>query len=107
MHKPFVSPQVSEHDISGLEAMLAGTLCLMSAYAHCPCGKNQALMALKIVSNLKCLQCQNALSSEFRVVLGKVTDSWQQHCLLQSPESPAQPNHGATELWHAQPATVQ
>jgi hypothetical protein len=98
---------IIEHEISGLEAMLAGTLCLMSAYAHSPCGNNKALMALKIVSNLKCLQCQSVLSAEFRQVLGNVTDSWQRHCLLQSPEFALKPSDRASELWHAQPEAVQ
>jgi hypothetical protein len=114
---------VTEFDISGLEAMLAGTLCLMSAYSHCNCANasasvneninNQGLIGLKIVSNLTCLQYQNSLSAEFRKVLSKVCESWRQHSMLVSSEpqqvglangvSPAaQASH-----WHAAPSTVQ
>lgn len=101
------TPQVTEFNISGLEAMLAGTLCLMSAYAHCACGKNQGLMALKIVSNLTCLQHQSSLSAEFRQVLAQVANSWQQHSLLQTPEFAAKPSHAPSQLWHAAPEAVQ
>jgi hypothetical protein len=104
--------EVSEFDISGLEAILAGTLCLMSAYSHCNCGNstNQGLVGLKIVSNLTCLQYQNSLSPEFRRVLGKVCDSWRQHSLLaQTGEAAAQvdPNNEKARHWHAAPSTIQ
>ncbi len=108
---------VTEFDISGLEAMLAGTLCLMSAYSHCHCANesvnnqasNQGLISLKIVSNLTCLQYQNNLSPEFRKVLSKVCESWRQHSMLtqsaQAPDglAPAMP----ASHWHAAPSTVQ
>jgi hypothetical protein len=102
---------VNEFDISGLEAMLAGTLCLMSAYSHCSCGNenNQALIGLKIVSNLTCLQYQNSLSPEFRRVLSKVCESWRQHSMLAHADGSA--SQSATPdskpLWHAAPSTVQ
>jgi hypothetical protein len=98
---------VTEYTITGLEAMLAGTFALMSAYAHCQCGNHQGLMALKIISNLTCLQCQTSLSPEFRQVLGKVMDSWQQHSLLNSPEQTNEKTQAHSQLWHAAPAAVQ
>ncbi|NJS36470.1 MAG: hypothetical protein HC765_08645 [Brachymonas sp.] len=63
--------------------MLAGTLALMSAYAHGACRAHQNLISGKIQSNLCCLQAQNALSPEFRKVLAQVGSSWQQHQLMQ------------------------
>jgi hypothetical protein len=101
------TPHITEVEISGLEAMLAGTLCLMSAYAHAPCTQHQDLMALKIVSNLKCLQCQAALSGEFRQVLCKVTAAWQQHRLLQTPALDTPLSAMEAQLWHQQPDAVQ
>jgi hypothetical protein len=99
----------NEFDISGLEAMLAGTLCLMSAYSHCQCSNenNQGLIGLKIVSNLTCLQYQNSLSPEFRRVLGKVCDSWRQHSLLSSSDHIDEKTQAQSQLWHAAPAVVQ
>jgi hypothetical protein len=107
--------EVSEFDISGLEAILAGTLCLMSAYSHCPCGgetnarqnNNQGLIGLKIVSNLTCLQYQNSLSPEFRRVLSKVCDSWRQHSLRQMPEHRLADPVASTPFWHPSPNSVQ
>ncbi len=110
---------VTEFDISGLEAMLAGTLCLMSAYSHCHCANervnvsnqsnNQGLISLKIVSNLTCLQYQNNLSPEFRKVLSKVCESWRQHSML--TQTAQAPDGLATAMqashWHAAPSTVQ
>jgi hypothetical protein len=120
--------EVSEFDISGLEAMLAGTLCLMSAYSHCSCSgedgssqshTNQGLIGLKIVSNLSCLQYQNSLSPEFRRVLGKVCDAWRQHSLRWASEhmpsniaapkvasALSNPSPTAT-FWHPTPQAVQ
>ncbi len=77
-----------EYAISGLEAMLAGTLALMSAYAHGSCKAGRGLISEKIVSNLYCLQAQNALSPEFRKVLAQVGHAWQQHQLMPSEDMP-------------------
>jgi len=74
---------VNEYAISGLEALLAGTFALMSAYAHGAVRSHQHLIRGKILSNLCCLQAQNSLSPEFRQVLMQVGQSWQQHCLSQ------------------------
>jgi hypothetical protein len=99
--------EISEYSITGLEAMLAGTFALMSAYAHCQCGNSQGLMSLKIISNLTCLQHQNSLSPEFRSVLGKVMDSWRQHSLLNSPEQTDIKTQAQAKLWHAAPSAMQ
>jgi hypothetical protein len=103
------SSDVNEFDISGLEAMLAGTLCLMSAYSHCQCNSenNQGLIGLKIVSNLTCLQYQNSLSPEFRRVLSKVCDSWRQHSLRQTPEDALADLAVPAPFWHPAPNAVQ
>lgn len=89
-----------EFDIRGLEAMLAGTLCLMSAYAHRACepASHRNLLGLKIVSNLACLQCQSSLSPEFRRVLSKVCETWRQQAL--ASEAPG------VLSWQDTPATV-
>jgi hypothetical protein len=100
---------VNEFDISGLEAMLAGTICLMSAYSHCQCGgeNNQGLIGLKIVSNLTCLQYQNSLSPEFRRVLSKVCDSWRQHSLSSLNGSAVSNTASSSPLWLPTPDFVQ
>jgi hypothetical protein len=110
--RPPPQPQnVNEFDISGLEAMLAGTLCLMSAYSHSAAnnGSKQSLIGLKIVSNLTCLQCQSCLSPEFRRVLSKVCESWRRHSLLTSSrhaQETSSLNHPCPH-WHSAPSTLQ
>jgi hypothetical protein len=101
------SADYAEFDISGLEAVLAGTLCLMSAYAHCPCTNNQGLMSLKIISNLTCLQCQTRLSPEFRKVITKVSDSWRQHSLMHTGAALAVENPHTSRFWYSAPESVQ
>jgi hypothetical protein len=107
IHSAATSSDISEYSITGLEAMLAGTFALMSAYAHCQCDKHQGLMSLKIISNLTCLQHQAGLSPEFRKVLGTVMDSWRQHSLLNSPELTDEQTQLQSQLWHAAPSTMQ
>jgi hypothetical protein len=108
---PDQQSNVNEFDISGLEAMLAGTLCLMSAYSHGNCNNDntQDLIGLKIISNLNYLQCQNSLSEEFRLVLSKVRESWQQHGQLlgQTPGQIFSPAAAPTSRWHQAPAVLQ
>ncbi len=103
------SSSVSEFDISGLEAILAGTLCLMSAYSHCNCNNenNRGLIGLKIISNLTCLQYQNSLSEEFRQVLSKVRESWQQHGQLAGHVPTTASTPAPTSHWHEAPSALQ
>lgn len=100
MNDSTLSPEVAEFDISGIEAMFAGTLCLMSAYAHggCDSAQHRSLVGLKIVSNLSCLQCQSRLSPEFRRVLSKVCESWRHQALG---------SVAASSSWLSAPATMQ
>jgi spore coat protein CotF len=105
--------EINEFDISGIEAMLAGTLCLMSAYSHHQAhnalciNATQSLMGQKIISNLTCLQCQNNLSPEFRRVLSQVCDSWRQHGLSQPKNEAQAPSELNRALWHGHPDRVQ
>lgn len=98
---------VNDYAISGLEAMLAGTLALMSAYAHGACKAHQSLISGKILSNLYCLQLQNALSPEFRKVLSQVGHSWQQHQLMLSGGAPVMLAPGTQSFYLAEHRVVQ
>jgi hypothetical protein len=100
MNDQAATQHIDEFDISGLEAMLAGTLCLMSAYAHRASepASHRDLLSLKIVSNLSCLQCQSSLSPEFRRVLSKVCETWRQQALASEASS--------VLPWQAAPATI-
>jgi hypothetical protein len=104
---PHAQDSVNEYAISGLEAMLAGTLALMSAYAHGACRAHQSLISGKILSNLCCLQAQNALSPEFRKVLSQVGHSWQQHQLMQMDDPAALLSPSAKSFSLGAHSTVQ
>lgn len=102
-----VESNISEYSITGLEAMLAGTFALMSAYAHCQCGNQQGLMSLKIISNLTCLQHQSCITPEFRKVLNKVMDSWRHHSLMREGHLLDEKAQAQSHLWHAAPSVMQ
>jgi hypothetical protein len=58
------------------EAMLAGTLALMTGHAESRCAQHKALMARKVVSNLFFLANHPALNANFRIVMGRMHQHW-------------------------------
>jgi hypothetical protein len=96
-----------EYELQSVEAVMAGTYALMSAYAHCTCNNNKDLMAHKIVWNLSQLSNCIGLSAEFRMTLANVCNMWQNHVDAQSssPHSAAQEREA--RLWHSPSNVVQ
>ncbi len=64
------------YDMPCAEAMLAGTLALMTGHAENRCPQHRALMAKKVVSNLFFLASHPALSENFRTVAGRIHRHW-------------------------------
>ncbi len=62
--------------IRDIEAVLAGTLALMTAYAQTCCARQAALLAQKIVSNLGTLGGHGDLSANFHTVLRSLEGRW-------------------------------
>ncbi|WP_180682224.1 hypothetical protein [Tepidicella baoligensis] len=99
--------QVQEDDDSAgytmpcAEAMLAGTLALMTGYAENRCPQHRMLMAQKVVSNLFFLASHPSLSENFRMVAGRMHRHWMN---LVTPTDPAEPPvrawAQATGAWH-------
>ena len=61
------------------EALLAGTLALMTAHAQCTCPKaisNKDLMTKKIISNLSQLVSHANLTEQFRMMLRNLQNMW-------------------------------
>lgn len=79
------------------EALLANTLALMSAYAHCSCGNRRRIEG-RIVDHLHALSSHPMLSDSFRSVAWQLTEQW-----AQAVRSGAQPD----SLFAAAPSTVQ
>lgn len=66
----------TEYTLPRVEAMLAGTLALMTGHAQNMCPNRRMLMALKIRHNLQELQAQEGLSEAFRTVLQRLAHQW-------------------------------
>ncbi len=66
----------SEYTLPSAEAMLAGTLALMTGHAQNSCPNRRMLMALKIRHNLDQLRSQPALTEQFRIVLQRLCHEW-------------------------------
>ncbi|WP_439520571.1 hypothetical protein [Hydrogenophaga sp.] len=95
-----------EYHLPSVEALLAGTLALMTGYAQsardCP---HRALMADKLVSNLFCLSGHPQLSVPMQTMLANLRTRWQVE--LEHSANGAEVAGRPTALWHAVPASVQ
>lgn len=94
-----------EYELPCAEALLAGTLALMTAYAQgspdC-CGRPQ--MAAQLVSNLIRLSHHPAFTPTMHIVLKRLSGSWQQQL---TGHAPAMPTPQPATLWHDVPQAVQ
>lgn len=59
------------------EAILAGTLALMTGHAQSSCVKQRALMGRKVLSNLFSLGKHPRLSPNFRTVVQRMHQHWE------------------------------
>lgn len=89
-------PQVDEYELPCAEALLAGTLALMTAYAQNCCGERRGYLASKIAANLSTLIRHAGLSDPFRASVGKLHTQW----VRMSPAT-------SEPRWHAMPRAVQ
>jgi hypothetical protein len=100
------------------EALLAGTLALMTGHAQGCCEDHRALMTKKIIANLLMLSSHPEASSGFRAMVAKLHAMWirllQQgnvHPLADQPaHRDATLSHHPSQhrvLWHATSETLQ
>lgn len=98
-----------EYEMPSAEAMLAGTLALMTGHAQSACTRQRGLMAKKIVSNLFFLSQHPSLSPHFKAVADRMRPHWL--VLAQSSDvAETHALHTPTEpqpLWHAAATRVQ
>jgi len=95
------APPDVEYELPCVEALLAGTLALMTGHAQACCENHRCLMTCKIVFQLGQLAEHPVLSPPFRAALGNLRTHWQ---LLQDKGPRPAPD---PRLWHAGPETVQ
>ena len=94
-----------EYTLPTVEALMAGTLALLTGYAQSEPGSAQRPpMAIKLVSNLRALALHPDLSDPMRAMLGNLRIRWQMELdRHQPPGSVLQPS----PLWHTAPQGVQ
>ena len=64
------------YEMPTAEALLAGTLALMTGHAESACDRHKRLMSKKIVSNLFFLAEHPALNPHFRLVVQRMHGHW-------------------------------
>lgn len=92
-----------EYTLPSVEALLAGTLALMTGYAQsakeCP---HRAHMAGKLVTNLQQLSGHSQLSPPMQAMLANLRTRWQLE-LHNVSEEPGKPK----PVWHSMPTSLQ
>lgn len=95
-----------EYTLPSVEALLAGTLALMTGYAQsareCP---HRPLMARKLVSNLFFLSGHPQLSVPMQTMVSNLRTRWQLE--VENAADAAAAHAVPSPLWHAVPASVQ
>ena len=95
-----------EYTLPGVEALLAGTLALMTGYAQsareCP---HRPLMARKLASHLLVLSAHPQLSIPMQTMLANLRTRWQLE--MENAADAPTVDTAPTPLWHAAPARVQ
>lgn len=95
-----------EYTMPSVEALLAGTLALMTGYAQsareCP---HRPLMAGKLVSNLLYLSAHPQLSPPMQTMLANLRTRWQLE--MENTADATATDITPTPLWHTLPASVQ
>ena len=94
------------YTLPSLEALIAGTLALMTGYAHSPEGSgHRPLMARKLVLQLQALSQHAGLSAPLRQMLAGLQLRWQTQLDAAAPAALA--GQTPAPLWHNAPAQMQ
>jgi hypothetical protein len=94
-----------EYTLPSAEALMAGTMALLTGYAQsAPDCANRPLMAKKVVSNLFFLAAHPHISAPMQTMLGNLRTRWQ---LELERDMPAKAGTLPRELWHPKSELVQ
>ena len=99
-----------EYSLPCAEAVLAGTLALMTGHAQACCCSQRAALSEKVVAGLQQLAHSNHFTPHFRALLGSLQHKWVQQCAAdaQVPRSAAlSAAEQRRALWVQAPRTVQ
>lgn len=103
MKTDFETTDEEEYQLPCTEALLAGTLALMTGHAQACCDNTRQAMTAKIVGNLSQLSEHPVLTPLFRAALGSLLTHWQ----AMQGQPPAQAAPSDPRLWHASPSLFQ
>ncbi|WP_298207897.1 hypothetical protein [Acidovorax sp.] len=110
-HASNAAPRDEEYSLPCAEALLAGTLALMTGYVQVCCDGHREAMGRKIVNNLEMLGQLESLTPHFRAMLGNLQGRWVLQCQVAGAE--AEPTSALTAaeqrraLWVAAPEALQ
>ncbi|CAM3366738.1 hypothetical protein [Polaromonas hydrogenivorans] len=110
---------IADQDMPSAEALLAGTLALMTGIAQGCCDRHRQMMSHKIIANLAQLADHPMASPGFRATAANLRVFWVR--LLRQGDAPAGADQATAPsghaeplrsdphraLWHATPETVQ
>ncbi|XAH25191.1 hypothetical protein AAFF27_08370 [Xylophilus sp. GW821-FHT01B05] len=100
---------VRDEDIACTEALLVGTLALMTGHAQACCDMHRETMARKVVVRLQCLARHAAFTPHFRTAVENLQACWLRQAgldgLVDAGAVAAQAP--ARELWHVAPEALQ
>jgi hypothetical protein len=97
------------HGLPGAEALLAGSLALMTAFAQSRCDGCRTLIVKKIISNLFMLSQHPVAAPGFKVMAMGLHGNWVQQLQqlqTQGEETPPEADQHRA-LWHATPEVLQ
>ncbi len=94
-----------EYSMPCAEALLAGTLALMTAYVQACCEDHREVMGRKIVTNLQFLSESPMLTAHFRTLVGNLRDRWLAHAGMVDVEPDV--SESQRMLWHTAPDVLQ
>jgi hypothetical protein len=97
------------NNLLNAEAILAGTLALMTAHARCTCPKaisNKEAMTKKIIANLLQLRSHGHLTEQFRMIMNNLHSLWATIDVAQLAAEPTQPQSSPAATFHHSAPTV-
>ena len=117
-----IDKHICEYALPCAEAVMAGTLALMTGYARCGCARHRQMMAEKAAANLLALaenqQLLSQLTGGFKAIAFKLHSQWLELVEAKRPvhscsnaDAAAHANLSLAEqsraLWHTTPEAIQ
>ena len=99
-----------EYSLPCAEALLAGTLALMTGYVQACCDSHRDAMGRKIAANLQMLADAEGFTPHFRTVVWSLQSRWEQQCKARQDVVASAAMVAAEQrrvLWHTAPEAVQ